>query len=98
MDRIIVEHQPGTDRLSSVSLYGWREWTREPDEFPRYYGNDEICYFLEGSAVVIPDDGNPLEIARGDLVTFPAGTSCTWKIQEGIKALYQPDDLYNLLI
>ncbi|WP_287297190.1 cupin domain-containing protein, partial [Moorena sp. SIO2C4] len=39
--------------------------------------------------VVTPDGGEPVQIAKGDLVTFPAGMSCTWKIISNVRKHYQ---------
>jgi len=43
---------------------------------------------LEGEVKVTPDDGEPVEFAKGDLVEFPAGMSCTWKIIKAVKKHY----------
>lgn len=40
-------------------------------------------FMLKGRVVVTPDDGGePVEVKAGDLVTFPAGMSCTWDVKE----------------
>lgn len=36
---------------------------------------------LAGRVIVTPEGGTPVEIARGNLVTFPAGLACTWKVE-----------------
>jgi len=48
-----------------------------------------VCYFLRGKEIVTPDGGDPLELGRGDLVTFPAGMSCTWEILEDVEKHYE---------
>jgi uncharacterized cupin superfamily protein len=50
--------------------------------------DQETCYFLEGKVVVTPNGGEPLELAAGDLVTFPAGLSCTWSVSKPVKKHY----------
>ncbi|MEJ1410368.1 MAG: cupin domain-containing protein, partial [Candidatus Sedimenticola sp. (ex Thyasira tokunagai)] len=37
---------------------------------------------------VTPDGGEPHEYGRGDLVTFPAGMSCTWKVLSEVEKHY----------
>ncbi len=35
------------------------------------------------------DEGEPVEFGKGDLVTFPEGTCCTWKVEEPIRKHYR---------
>ncbi|MBC6472999.1 MAG: cupin domain-containing protein [Hormoscilla sp. GM102CHS1] len=44
---------------------------------------------LAGEVIVTPDGGEPVQFCQGDLVTFPAGMSCTWKILQDVKKHYQ---------
>jgi hypothetical protein len=37
---------------------------------------------------VVPDGGEPVRMGKGDLVTFPRGMSCTWKITRPVKKHY----------
>ncbi len=98
MDHIIIERRPGEERLKRLGLSEWREWAKEESEFTRHYGSDELCYFLEGKAVLVTDDGCASDVEEGDLLIISAGTSCTWKIRKRIKTLYGTDHLYNLFI
>ncbi|MBW2173389.1 MAG: DUF861 domain-containing protein [Deltaproteobacteria bacterium] len=36
-----------------------------------------------------PWGGEPVKMGKGDLVTFPAGMSCTWQIGKDVKKHYQ---------
>lgn len=85
---IKVERQISQDRLEKLGITSWPIWTKEQSEFPWTYDDTETCYFLEGYAVVIPDGGLPVEIGKGDLVTFPAGMSCVWTIRRDVKKHY----------
>ncbi|NEQ19377.1 MAG: DUF861 domain-containing protein [Microcoleus sp. SIO2G3] len=38
------------------------------------YNSQETCYFLEGDVIVTPNGGHPVQMGKGDLVTFPAET------------------------
>jgi len=57
--------------------------------FPWTYEDKEICYLLEGDVIVTPDGGEPVQIGKGDLVTFPAGMSCTWDILTPVRKHYR---------
>lgn len=89
MSQIKIERNPGQDRLKKLGVSNWPIWTKEASEFPWSYDAQETCYFLEGDVVVTPDDGEPVEMGKGDLVTFPSGMSCAWKIRKDVKKHYQ---------
>jgi uncharacterized protein len=38
---------------------------------------------------VTPSGGEAVAMGRGDLVTFPAGMSCTWEIRDAVKKHYR---------
>ena len=88
MDPILVEHKPSPMKLDVIGVYDWPIWNKEPSTFPWTYDQKETCYLLEGEAVVTPDGGTPVTIVEGDLVTFPAGMSCTWEILSPVKKHY----------
>ncbi len=89
MSQIKIERNPDQERLKDLGVSGWPIWTKEASEFPWSYDVQETCYFLEGDVVVTPDGGEPVEMGKGDLVTFPAGMSCTWKIDKDVKKHYE---------
>jgi len=91
MSEIKVERDPNQERLSKLGVFDWSIWTKEPSEFPWFYDAQETCYLLEGDVVVTPDDGEPVEINKGDLVIFPKGMSCTWNIRRNVKKHYRFD-------
>ena len=80
-----------------TGLFGLRKPTseltvkeaKEVSEFPWTYESNETCYILEGKVTVIPNSGQPVQLGEGDLVTFPAGMSCTWQISSTIRKHYQ---------
>lgn len=55
---------------------------------PWHYDEQEICYFPEGSVVVTLENGEPVRIGKGDLVTFPKGMDCVWEIREPVRKHY----------
>jgi uncharacterized cupin superfamily protein len=48
----------------------------------------ETIHVLEGSVRIVFDDGNELELAEGDLASFPAGTSMRWHVATPFKELW----------
>ena len=89
MSKIKVERQPSEGRLQELGVRAWPIWTKEVSEFPWTYDEPETCYFLEGEVTVISEDGDTARIGKGDLVTFPQGLSCTWKIGRDVKKHYR---------
>ena len=85
MGEIKIEKKPDQKRLAQLGVFDWSIWTKEVSEFPWSYDESETCYFLEGDVVVTPENGEPVEVGKGDLVTFPKGMSCTWKIRRDVK-------------
>lgn len=88
MKSISVDHNPGPGRLEDLEVFQWPIWTKEVSEFPWTYDSSETCFFLEGRVIVTPKDGLPVEIGKGDLVTFPQGMSCTWKVLSPVRKHY----------
>ena len=86
---IKIERQPSQSTLDELGVSNWAIWTKEASEFPWTYDARETCYFLEGDVVVTPDGGEPVEMGKGDFVTFPEGMSCTWKIRADVRKHYQ---------
>ena len=62
-------------------------WECEPSEFPWTYDDKEICLMVEGQVTVTTDEGE-VSFGAGDLVCFPAGLSCTWKVTERVRKHY----------
>ena len=89
MSKIKVERKPGKERLEELGVGDWPIWTKEASEFPWSYDDSETCYFLEGDVVVTPEGEEPVEVGQGDLVTFPQGMSCTWKIRKDVRKHYR---------
>ena len=88
MNEIKVEKNPTSDTLKELGVSEWSIWTKEASEFPWSYDDSETCYFLEGDVTVTPENGEPVQMGKGDLVTFPKGMSCTWKILKDVKKHY----------
>lgn len=85
---IQIEHQPSQEKLQQLGVFKWAIWQKEVSKFPWIYDTQETCYFLAGDVSVTPDGGQPVRMGKGDLVTFPAGMSCTWEIISDVKKHY----------
>ncbi|MDJ0618237.1 MAG: cupin domain-containing protein [Calothrix sp. MO_192.B10] len=88
---IKIERQPTPERLEGLGVSKWGIWQKEVSKFPWTYDTQETCYFLEGDVTVTPEGGQPVKMGKGDLVTFPAGMSCTWEISSDVKKHYTFD-------
>jgi uncharacterized cupin superfamily protein len=89
MSKIKVEGHPREARLKELGVASWPIWTKEVSQFPWTYDSQETCYFLEGQVTVTCDDGESVTVGQGDLVTFPEGLSCTWKVSAPVRKHYR---------
>ena len=89
MSEIEIERNPDEERLNDLGVYDWPIWTKEVSEFPWSYDEPETCYFLEGDVEVTPEDGEPVTVGKGDLVTFPQGMDCTWDVRKPVRKHYR---------
>lgn len=85
MPDIMIEHTPSQQRLDELGVSDWEIWEKAVFAFPWHYDATETCYFLQGDVVVTPEGGEPVQMGRGDLVTFPKGMSCHWDIRQAVK-------------
>lgn len=91
MGQIKVERQIGHGELEAMGVFDWPVWGKEVSTFDWYYDSSETSYFLAGDVIVTPKGGEPVQMGKGDLVTFPAGMSCTWQIRSAVKKHYNFD-------
>lgn len=89
MAEVKVVRDPTEDQLDQLGVRMWSIWTKEESEFHWHYDEKETCYFLEGEVIVTPENGRPVEVGVGDLVTFPEGMSCTWVVKKAVKKHYK---------
>lgn len=85
---ISVEKNPPQGRLTSLGVKHWPIWTKEVSVFDWHYDSKETCYILEGLVEVTAASGESVTFGAGDLVTFPRGLSCTWKVKQAVKKHY----------
>ena len=60
-------------------------WECTDGLFKWYYPQDEIMVVISGEAFLIEGEGKERRFGPGDLGYFPAGTSCTWRVPQGIR-------------
>lgn len=89
MSEISVVRKASQEQLENLGVSSWGIWSKEASVFPWTYDCTETCYFLEGDVVVTPHGGEPVQMGAGDLVTFPAGMSCTWEIRHPVRKHYR---------
>mmetsp|Transcript_17478 Transcript_17478/g.29645 ORF Transcript_17478/g.29645 Transcript_17478/m.29645 type:complete len:139 (+) Transcript_17478:31-447(+) len=83
---IEVISQPDEAFLKEKGVFKWGTWGCDKGSFPWTYGENESCYLLAGKVTVTPTDGRPAAtFGKGDFVTFPAGMSCTWDVEEAVQ-------------
>jgi len=86
---ITVDPTPTSEKLLELGVQGWPTWSKEVSTFPWTYEHSETCYFLAGKVIVTPSQGDTVQVGTGDLVTFPAGLSCTWQVLEPVRKHYR---------
>ncbi|MBN1594479.1 cupin domain-containing protein [candidate division FCPU426 bacterium] len=76
------------EKLRALEVESWSPWECEPTEFDWEYSQDERAYVKEGRVVVHAKEGD-VEIQGGDIVLFPKGLKCHWKVKETIRKVYR---------
>ena len=77
------------EELKDLDLDSWNSWGCDISEFDWEYNADERCFIQEGKVIVTTDSGEKVEINKGDLVLFPQGLKCRWRVVEPIQKLYR---------
>ena len=52
------------------------------------YGSNETAYVKEGQVQVTTEHGQDVEFEAGDVVHFPKGLKCTWKVLKPIRKVF----------
>jgi uncharacterized cupin superfamily protein len=89
MSDITIIDEPTEDQLQGLGVRDWPTWQAAVSTFPWTYDEPETCFFLEGDVIVTPHGGEPVRVGKGQLVTFPAGMSCTWDVQKPVHKHYR---------
>ena len=87
---MITVRKPNENEIREFET--WPVWEKEESEFDWEYSDKETCYILQGKAQVFDENGAILvEFGKGDLVVFPPGLRCKWKILENMRKHYNLD-------
>ena len=62
-------------------------WGCGVSEFDWYYDSEETCLLVTGE-VTVTHSGGSASFGAGDMVTFPRGLSCVWKVTQPVKKHY----------
>ena len=84
----IKREKPNKEQLKELNIDSWSPWECEVSTFDWEYDTNETCYIFEGKVTVTTEDGDEIDISKGDLVTFPKGLKCTWNVTEPIRKVY----------
>lgn len=87
MSKIKVE-KPTPERLQQLGVEGWSPWECGVETFAWEYSSDETAFVKQGRVQVVTEHGQEVEFGEGDLVHFPKGLKCTWKVIEPIRKVY----------
>jgi uncharacterized cupin superfamily protein len=88
MTEIKIE-KPDSEKLNRLAVLSWPIWEKEVSTFDWHYDEPETCYILEGKVTVEPKNGEPVEFGPGDMVTFPQGLDCVWKVSKPVRKHYK---------
>lgn len=86
-NKIKVE-QATPEKIKRLKTSEWDIWSCEASEFDWEYDEPEACHILEGEVTVSCDDGETVSFKGGDLVQFPKGLSCRWKVTKPVRKHY----------
>ena len=80
--------RPDEEEKAELNLEAWGEWGCSKSDFPWEYDEKETCYVIEGEAEIVTEQGT-CRIKAGDLVVFPKGLQCTWRVTKNIRKYYR---------
>ena len=87
MSNIVIKQLSDVE-IDNMGILNWPIWTCEVSEFPWQYDVEESCLILDGE-VYVAAGSDTVQIKAGDLVVFPKGLSCVWKVTKPIRKHYQ---------
>ena len=80
--------QPTDGQIKELDIAKWGPWECEPSQFEWVYDEEEWCFIFEGRVGIKCEQGEKVEIKKGDLVKFPKGLKCTWCVYEKVRKVY----------
>ena len=84
----VVVRKAEADELEACRA--WPIWTCDVSEFDWQYDEPETCLILEGEVTVADTEGNEtVHFGPGDMVVFPKGLKCVWKVEKPVRKHYR---------
>jgi uncharacterized protein len=68
------------DRTSSITV-----WECTAGRFNWHYSEEETVVVISGEVFITTEKGEERRLGQGDMGFFPAGSSCTWRINDRVK-------------
>jgi len=84
----IIVTRPSAQAVGELGAKTWPVWTCEVSTFDWHYDEKETCLLLEGRVTVTAGD-QEVSFGPGDLVIFPRGLDCVWRVAEPVKKHYK---------
>ena len=78
----IIVKKPTPESLEKLGVKTWPTLEKDPCKIDWFFDQTEESYFLAGRVIVVTEDGQEVEVKKGDLAVFPKGLRCTWHIKE----------------
>ena len=80
-------HKPSDTEITQKKIHSWPIWTCEVSEFDWEYSEKESCLLLKGD-VEVSSDFETVKFGVGDVVVFPRGLKCRWKVIKPVRKHY----------
>lgn len=88
MSKQIKVERATPERLKELGVDAWSPWECGVETFDWQYSDDEVAYVQAGRVQVHTEHGQDVEFGQGDIVFFPKGLRCTWKVTQPIRKVY----------
>lgn len=84
----VIVRKPNDQEAANCKT--WPVWTCDTSEFDWQYDQTETCLILEGEVTVTdnPAGADSVTFGPGDIVTFPRGLKCFWKVTQPVRKHY----------
>jgi uncharacterized protein len=69
-----------SDRMANIMA-----WECTPGSFDWHYSKDETCVIISGEVFITQANSQERRLGPGDMVFFPAGCSCHWRITRKVR-------------
>ena len=81
----IIVKKPTPESLEKLGVKTWPTLEKDPCKIDWFCDKTEASDFLAGRVIVVTEDGQEVEVKKGDLAVFPKGLRCTWYIKEPMR-------------